>query len=62
MNDWIVKLIGLIFSVASPELRQMLEDVLSTFEQKAKATKNPWDDILVGLLRQLLLGDNKPGR
>ncbi|GAJ05915.1 unnamed protein product [marine sediment metagenome] len=56
MNDWILRLIGMIFSVASPELRKGLEDWLNTLEVQAKATKNPWDDVLVGLLKTLLLG------
>ena len=60
MNEWILKLIGLIFSVASPELRKLLEQWIVTLEQQAKATKNPWDDVLVALLKQLLLGNNKP--
>jgi len=60
MNEWILKLIGLIISVASPELRKMIETMLTNLEQQAKATKNPWDDILVGMLRTLLLGNNKP--
>ena len=59
MNEWILRLIGLIVSVASPELRKMLEQMLNNLEQQARATKNPWDDILVGMLKQLILGDNK---
>ena len=60
MNEWILRLITLIFGVASPELRKMLEQWLTQLEQQAKATKNPWDDILVALLKQLLLGNTKP--
>jgi len=59
MNEWILRLIGLIIGVASPELRKMLEQFLNQLEQQAKATKNPWDDILVAMLKQLLLGDKK---
>ena len=60
MNEWILKLIGIIVSVASPELRKMLEQWLTQLEQQAKATKNPVDDILVGMLKHLLLGGDKP--
>jgi len=60
MNELILRVIALVFSVSSPELRKMLEQMLNNLEQQAKATKNPWDDILVSLLRHLLLGDNKP--
>lgn len=56
MNEWILRLIGMIFSVASPELRKGLEEWLDRLEAQAKKTSNPWDDILVGLLKQLLLG------
>jgi len=59
MNDWILRLIGLIFSVASPELRTMLEQWLAQLEAQAKKTSNPWDDILVGMLKTLLLGNEK---
>ena len=60
MNEWILRLIGLIISVASPELRKMIEQMLNQLEQQARATKNPWDDILVAMLKQVLLGNNKP--
>lgn len=60
MNEWLLRLIGLVVSVASPELRKMLEQFLTNLEQHVKSTKNPWDDILVALLRQLILGNNKP--
>ena len=56
MNEWILRLIGLIFSVASPELRTMLEQWLAQLEAQAKKTSNPWDDILVGMLKTLLMG------
>jgi len=57
MDKWILRLIGLIINVASPELRKMLQEVLNNLEVQAKKTDNPWDDILVGLLKSLLLGD-----
>jgi len=56
MNEWILRLIGLIFTVASPELRKGLEEWLNNLEAQAKKTANPWDDVLVGLLKTLLLG------
>jgi len=56
MNEWILRLIGLIFSVASPELRKMLEQWLDQLEAQAKKTSNPWDDVLVGMLKTLLVG------
>jgi len=56
MNEWIFRLIGLIIAVASPELRKGLEEWLNTLEKQAQATNNPWDDILVAMLRTILLG------
>lgn len=54
MNKWIWELIRLILSVASPEIRESICKLLNTMEQKAKETKNPWDDVLVGLLKTVL--------
>lgn len=56
MNEWILRLIGLVVTVASPELRKMLTEWLTTLEANAKKTANPWDDILVSMLKTLLLG------
>lgn len=56
MNQWIFRLIGLIIAVASPELRKGLNDWLNVLEKQAAKTDNPWDDILVAMLRTILLG------
>ncbi len=56
MNEWILRLIGLVVTVASPELRAMLTEWLQTLEANAKKTANPWDDILVAMLKTLMLG------
>jgi len=56
MNEWIFRLIGLIIAVASPELRKNLETWLNDLEKQAAKTSNPWDDILVAMLRTILLG------
>lgn len=55
MQDWIFKLISLVVTVASPELRKALEDALNTLERYAEKTANPWDDMLVRLLKSILL-------
>jgi len=60
MNKWIFRLVTLIVSVASPELRKLIGDMLNNLEQQAKKTSNPWDDMLVGLLKTLMLGGNEP--
>ena len=54
MNKWLLQLITMIVTVMSPELRKGLEDVVNGLETQAKETANPWDDILVGLLKTLL--------
>lgn len=54
MNKWLLQLITLIVTVMSPQLRKGLEDVINGLEEQAKSTDNPWDDILVGLLKTLL--------
>lgn len=59
MNEWILRLISLIVTVASPELRARLMEWINTLEAQAKKTANPWDDVLVGLLKTLVLGDKK---
>ena len=56
MNEWILRLIGLIVGVASPELRAVITQWLTQLEAAAKKTANPWDDMLVGMLKQILLG------
>jgi len=54
MNEWILRLVGLIVGVASPELRAMLDQWLEQLDDQAKKTPNPWDDILVGMLKSIL--------
>jgi len=56
MNEWLFRLIAMVVSVASPELRKSLEDLITTLEVQAKKTPNKWDDLLVGMLKALLLG------
>lgn len=55
MNEWIFRLITMVVTVMSPELRKGLEVWLDKLETDAKKTANPWDDIIVGLLKTLLL-------
>ncbi|GAI52403.1 unnamed protein product [marine sediment metagenome] len=55
MNDWIMRLFGLVVTVISPELRKGLEVWLNELEARAKKTPNPWDDVFVGILKSVLL-------
>jgi len=54
MNEWILRLITLIVSSASPELRAGITAWVKDLEAKAKQTPNPFDDVLVGLLKIVL--------
>lgn len=56
MDKWLLRIITLVVSVMSPELRKGLVDLLNNLEAQAKKTANPWDDVLVGLLKSILLG------
>lgn len=56
MNRWILRLIGLVVTVASPAIRKDLETYLNQLEASAKKTENPWDDIFVDMLKTLMLG------
>jgi len=54
MNEWIMRVILLVISAATPEIKQGINEWLDDLEVKAKATPNPIDDVLVGLLKSLL--------
>jgi len=53
MDEWILRLIGMIITVLSPELKTGLTEFVAKLEADAKKTPNPWDDIFVGLLKTL---------
>jgi hypothetical protein len=54
MQNWLLALIGQVFSVMTPDLRNALVAFIKTMEVNAKKTPNPWDDIFVGVLKSLL--------
>lgn len=60
MEKYLLALIRLLLTVLSPELREGLVQLLNDLEEKAKATSNEWDDLLVAMLKRLLLGGDKP--
>ena len=53
MDKWYAKPIPLILTSISPQLREGIKTGLTEWDTKAKTTDNPWDDILVGLLRTI---------
>lgn len=54
MNEWILRLITLVVGSASPELRNIIKEWVTELEKRAKATPNPFDDVLVGLIKVVL--------
>ncbi|GAH42770.1 unnamed protein product [marine sediment metagenome] len=56
MHEWIFGLIRLVIGVVSPELRTGVAALLDKLEEQAKRTSNPWDDILVAMLKQIMTG------
>lgn len=54
MNEWILRLITLIVGAASPELRQLVKEWVIELDKRAKETPNPFDDVLVGLIKIVL--------
>jgi len=54
MNEWILRIIGMVVGVMSPELRTGMTKWVKNMEVEAKKTPNPWDDIFVGLLKSIL--------
>lgn len=54
MESWILRMIILVVGAASPEIRENVKTWVADLAEKAKATPNPMDDILVGLLKTLL--------
>jgi len=54
---WQDLLIGVLRNVlgkATPEIRDRLKDLLDDWEERAKTTPNPFDDLLVFVVRGLV--------
>ena len=58
MKDWLIRLcavaLGGLLKVVSPLLRNAVEDMLKKLELKAKETDNPFDDMFVATLKEVL--------
>jgi hypothetical protein len=53
---WLLKVFGIFtgfIDKITPQLRSEIESALDKWEAKAKETKNPYDDILVQLVKGL---------
>jgi len=55
MDNWIATLVKQILTQMSPGIRDALVAFVTKLDEEAKGTKNPWDDIGVGLLKLVLL-------
>lgn len=56
MNELLVRIVLLLVTSMSPALREALKRFFQQLEADAKKTGEPWDDILVAILKTLLLG------
>lgn len=53
----IEKILFMMFTRVSPELREWIKKELDVLEGKAKKTKNPFDDMFIAMLKTLLNSD-----
>jgi len=54
MDKWLLKIINLVLAQASPQIREIVCSMLKQAAEKAKETKNPWDDVLIGLIQTII--------
>ena len=54
MNDLIVKVLTKVMANLSDTLRKEITDGVKRLENAAAASKNPWDDLAVNLLKYAL--------
>ena len=46
-----VKIVSIVAKKATPEIRQEIEEFVVKWEKHAKETPNPWDDIIVDVVK-----------
>jgi hypothetical protein len=51
-----------VLKALSKEMREYIEDKMPELEKRAKASKNPYDDMLVELLKNILAKQDKKGK
>jgi len=56
MGIWLFQLITLVVGVVTPQIRTGAMTLLDDLEAQAKKTDNPWDDMLVAMLKQIMTG------
>lgn len=65
MERWIVFVIRLVLERISPEIQDFITTWLQQADEKAKATDNPFDDLIVDILKFLFmvkLSDDKAAK
>lgn len=59
LKTLLIRVLRGIFGVISPEIKDFLTEALQNLYRKAEETENPWDDMFVGFLLDIL-GIPKP--
>jgi len=57
MNKIIEKLLPLILTVLTPEIKKAVAQFVLQLDEQAKKTPNPWDDIFVDILKGIIKTD-----
>jgi len=57
MNKIIEKLLPLILTVLSPEIKKAVVQLVISLDKQAKKTPNPWDDVFVDILKSIVKTD-----
>ena len=52
--SFVVKILSILITNISPDLKENISEAIRKLEVKAKATVNPFDDLLVELLKAIL--------
>lgn len=55
MNTWWARLLKTVLDSTSGPMREAIVNSVKQWEQTAKKTESPWDDILVGVVKWLLV-------
>lgn len=50
----LIPLLIQVINKASPEVRQLIKEQVIALEKKAEATKSPYDDIIVMIIKAIL--------
>jgi len=57
MNKLLEKLLPLILTVMSPEIKKAIAQLVVNLDEQAKKTPNPWDDMFVAILKSIIKTD-----